>query len=541
MLKSIFVIGILSFSSLQLVGQDIGSQKLDLERNYQAQLPESTKRGVTPILPPIDTSTRLQDYSVPTQVAKVTYAPPQLKPLGLKSAPKEKLYNGHLKAGGGVPGALIGNLGYSYAGDAFQTSFWAEHHQASSQALENQSFQQTKVRLNGTVEINDGHALESKIGYGRNRVHFYGYDHELFQFEADRIRQQFQTIDVSTKLYNKERTDADLNYFISPAYYHLKDAYGNAENGLKLELGGDKWFAEKHVFRMLINTDFTTFQDVEKQHLNNIYLQPSFTFHTDFLKLKLGGNFVSNRDIFHIYPDAELSLRVAGDGIQLFALANGDLRKNTFRTMSTYNPFLEIRANNATLQNTDYRNYAAGLKGSASWINYSLQGGFAQANNLALYQTRFSQVDNQEITRFEVLYDTVKMIQFQGSLQLTPIKNLVVTGLLSQRFFTPTQQEKAWGIPGLEGTFTGEYRVLDGKAGIKASCFIADKISRLDAAGVAGADGVLVDFSVGGNYRLGKYFGVFLDINNLFNNQRERWHNYPIFGTNIMGGITARF
>lgn len=541
MRKSVFVIGILSFSTLQLVGQDIGGQKLDLERNYQAQLPESTKRGVTPILPPIDTSTRLQDYSVPPQVAKVTYAPPQLKPLGLKSAPKEKQYNGHLKAGGGVPSALLGNLGYAYVGDAFQASLWAEHHQASSQALENQSFQQTKVRLNGTVEINDGHALESKIGYGRNRVHFYGYDHELFQFEADRIRQQFQTIDVSTKLYNKERTDADLNYYISPAYYHLKDAYGNAENGLKLELGGDKWFAEKHVFRMLINTDFTTFQDVEKQHLNNIYLQPSFTFHTDLLKLKLGGNFVSNRDIFHIYPDAELSLRVAGDGIQLFALANGDLRKNTFRTMSTYNPFLEIRANNATLQNTDYRNYAAGLKGSASWINYSLQGGFAQANNLALYQTRFSQVDNQEITRFEVLYDTVKMIQFQGSLQLTPIKNLVVSGLLSQRFFTPTQQEKAWGIPGLEGTFTGEYRVLDGKAGIKASCFIADKISRLDIAGVAGADGVLVDFSVGGNYRLGKYFGVFLDINNLFNNQRERWHNYPIFGTNIMGGITARF
>lgn len=541
MRKSIFVIGILSLPSFQLAGQDINSQKLDLERNYQAQLPESTKRGVTPILPPIDTSTRLQDYSVPTQVAKVTYASPQLKPLGLKAAPKEKQYSGHLKAGGGVPSAILGNLGYSYVGDAFQASLWAEHHQASSQSLENQSFQQTKIRLNGTAEINEGHALESKIGYGRNRVHFYGYDHEQFQFEADRIRQQFQTLDVSTKLYNKERTDADLNYYISPAYYHLKDAYGNSENGLKLELGGDKWFAEKHVFRMLVNTDFTTFQDVEKQHLNNIYLQPSFTFHTDFLKLKVGGNFVSNRDIFHIYPDAELSLRVAGDGIQLFALANGDLRKNTFRTMSTYNPFLEMRSNNATLRNTDYRNYAAGIKGSASWINYSLQGGFAQANNLALYQTRFTRVDNQEVTRFEVLYDTVKMVQFQGSLQLTPIKNLVISGLLSQRFFTPTQQEKAWGIPGLEGTFTGEYRVLDGKAGIKASCFIADKISRLDATGLAGADGVLVDFSVGGNYRLGKYFGVFLDINNLFNNQRERWHNYPIFGTNIMGGITARF
>ena len=541
MRKSILIVFISSLATLHLSGQEIGGQKLELERNYRAQLPESTKRGVTPILPPIDTSARQQDYAVPPQVANVSYAPPQLKPLGLKSAPKEKVYNGHLKVGGGVPSAIVGNLGYSYTADAFQATLWAQHLQASSQALENQAFQRSQGRLSTIFGINDGHALETQIGYDRNRVHFYGYDHEQARFEAERIRQQFQTIDVSTRLYNKERTDADLNYFVRPAYYNLKDSYGNTENGLQLELGGDKWFAEKHVFRMVINTDFTTFQDIEKQHLNNIYLQPSFTFHTDVLKLKIGGNFVSNRDIFHLYPDAELSVSVAGDGIQLFALANGDLRKNTFRSLSTYNPFLEIRSGVSPLRNTDYRNYAAGVRGAASWISYSLQGGFAQANNLALFQTRFTEIDNQSLTRFEVVFDTVKMVQFQGSLKLTPIKNLVISGLLSQRFFTPTNQEKAWGIPGLEGTFSGEYRVLDGKAGVKASCFIADKISRLDAIGVAGADGVLVDFNVGGNFRLGKYVGVFLDINNLFNNQRERWHMYPIFGTNILAGITARF
>jgi hypothetical protein len=34
---------------------------------------------------------------------------------------------------------------------------------------------------------------------------------------------------------------------------------------------------------------------------------------------------------------------------------------------------------------------------------------------------------------------------------------------------------------------------------------------------------------------------VFLDINNLLNNRRERWYRYPTIGTNFMGGFVARF
>jgi hypothetical protein len=32
-----------------------------------------------------------------------------------------------------------------------------------------------------------------------------------------------------------------------------------------------------------------------------------------------------------------------------------------------------------------------------------------------------------------------------------------------------------------------------------------------------------------------------LDVNNLLNQKRQRWENYPTFGMNILGGISARF
>ena len=52
---------------------------------------------------------------------------------------------------------------------------------------------------------------------------------------------------------------------------------------------------------------------------------------------------------------------------------------------------------------------------------------------------------------------------------------------------------------------------------------------------------MLLDLNVGGSYQFAKNFGVFLDVNNMLNNKRERWYNYPMVGLNFLAGLTARF
>jgi hypothetical protein len=254
------------------------------------------------------------------------------------------------------------------------------------------------------------------------------------------------------------------------------------------------------------------------------------------MKLKIGGNFASNRDVFSIFPDAELNLRIWGDGIQLFAGALGDLRKNTYRSISKYNPFIQMRGSN--IDNTKYYNYYGGLKGNLGFIEYSAQGGYSTASNLALFQTLF---ETDEPTRFKVLYDSAKIVNLQGSIKIVPMKNLTVTGTLSQNIYNMAKESNAWGLPGLEGNFTGKYTLLENKVTVKTEVYIADKIERLAADGTSGKDGALVDVSLGGSYMVAKNFGVFLDINNILNNKRQRWHNYPNYGTNILVGVQAKF
>ncbi|MEZ4918422.1 MAG: TonB-dependent receptor [Saprospiraceae bacterium] len=527
------------FLSAALAGAqtELPDENVSIIKDFDARLLESNKIQVSPTLPDLDTTNKVLDYMVPPKQAVVSYDNPTLRPIGMRKGKKEEVYNGYLKAGAGVPTSFYGEAGYYLQpSDLFDAKLWLRHHSAKSKALENQQFFDNDVRLNTNIFVNENVVVAGNIGYSFDRIHYYGYDHDSLSFDAEGVRQDYKLFTMGARVFNGERNDADINYFVEPQLYLMKDFFSNKETGFDFRLGATKWFAEKHSFDMVIRTDLTSYNDTVKQPLNNIYLQPSFTFHADFLKVKVGGNFASNRDIFYVFPDAEINLRIFGDGFQVFAGASGDLRKNTFRSMSTYNPFLDIRA--SELANTQYRDYYAGLKGNLGWLEYSGRVTYGQARDMALYQAVFQ--DNG-ITRFKTMYDTLDIFNLKGTVKLIPFKDLVVSGTFSSTVFDPRNELKAWGVPNIEGNFGAVWSLLEGKAQLKGNVYLADQISFRGPDGLVDKTGTLVDLSVGGSYYFAKNIGVFLDVNNMLNNKRERWYDYPMFGMNILGGITARF
>ena len=49
------------------------------------------------------------------------------------------------------------------------------------------------------------------------------------------------------------------------------------------------------------------------------------------------------------------------------------------------------------------------------------------------------------------------------------------------------------------------------------------------------------DLSAGFEYAINKKFSAWLDVNNIFNNKYERWHNYQVYGLNVLGGVIYKF
>lgn len=548
--KSILFVALGLFAGAQTATaqKELEGDNVTVVKDFDARLLDANKVNVLPSLPPLDTTTKKQNYVVPPHPSNVVYDSPKLRPIGMKAGPKQEDYNGYVKLGGGVPNSLLGEAGYYFKSDEkFDGKIFLKHHRLSAdKAIENQKFANTEGLLNGNIYLPNNLAVEGKVGYIYDRVQFYGYDHDAFNFSSAATRQDFKIFDMGARLYNRTRTESDLNFSVAPKFYLLNDYYSNKETGFDLGLSATKWFAEKHALRVTIRPDFTSFTDTVNQKLNNIYLQPSFTLHTNILQFKIGGNFVNNRDEFSVFPDAELTLRVWGDGIQAFVGASGDLRKNTYRSISRYNPYIQIRQTD--LLNTRFDNYYGGVKGNLGFIEYNGQVGYSKASNLALYQTRFeTDIDGQVLTRFQVVYDTVKIFNIQGTAKIRPIKDLVLTATLSQNVYdlettdSSADEEAAWGLPEIEGNFGAVYTLLEGKAAVKANFYMADKIAYRDEIGLFGKGEALYDLSIGGSYYFTKNVGAFLDINNLLNNKRERWYRYPTVGVNFMAGITARF
>jgi hypothetical protein len=523
---------------------DLPSGQVDVIRNFEARLLESDPIKIRPELPALDTSVRRQTYNIASKTFEVEYQPPRIRPIAMRGEDVQQGYNGYARLGGGFPGAVLAEGGYNaIVEDQYNFGVNVRHHSANNtKNIENQRFGLTNLGANGTYYLEQGFGVSANLGYTIDNVHFYGYnevneerDPDL-SFESEDVKQSFTTFDVGARLFNSQRTQADFNYHAGFNAYFMQDEYAARENGFKLDIGATKWFNERNPLRINLLTDFTTFRDTAKQTLNNFFLQPSFTLHGEVFKAEIGANIASHEDEFSLFPDVELSANIIGSVLGAFVGAEGSLQKNTFRSLSDYNPFIVSRL---MVENTRYNHYYGGIRGNFQGVEYRAQLGFKQADDLALFL--INPATDTFIPRFDVLYDTVSIININGTLSFPLNDNLTVLGTVNYNLYDPKNQEKAWHLPALTINSGLRYGALEGKLLVKADLFLENGVPFRNENGEAENLNALFDISLGADYLFTDRIGAFVQINNLANNRRQRWQYYPMFGLNAMAGISARF
>lgn len=520
------------------------TETVDVIKNFDARLADAVRVQLKPELPALDTTTKRQAYNITAKTLRVEYLPPKIRPLSMKGDDVPKGYKGFARLGAGLPGAFYGEGSYHvFANKQFDMGINLLHHSANnSNKVENQRFSNNHAGLDATYFFEQGFAINGKLGYTRDVVHFYGYndlneelDTTRFSFEPEDIRQRFSIFDVSAKLFNGERTAADFNYNVGFDLYNLQDSYSARENGFDLRLEATKWFNEQNDLRVGLRTDFTSYRDTAKQSLNNFYLTPSFTIHGERFKVKLGAVVASHEDEFSFFPDIEAGANIVEGVVGIFVGAEGSLQKNTFRSLSTYNPFISSRIEVA---NTKYYHFYGGLKGEVSGVGYNAQVGYKSADDMALFLLNGQ---NDSIARFDVLYDTVNIVNIKVAVSAPLFKGFELLGSVSQNIYSPKNEEKAWHLPALTVNVGAKYRTDDNKLMVKGDFFLENGVPYLDSNGEAQNLNALFDISLGAEYYISKNFGLFMQLNNLANNKRQRWQRYPVYGLNALFGITARF
>lgn len=552
-LRIVFLFLISAAATTVWAQPDLPSEQVEVIKIFEAQLAESEKVPVLPELPTVDTTATKQTYDVPAKSMEVDYPAPRIKPITYKSDEEiADVYKAYFKLGGGVPKSVYGEGAYNTLvkmneKSALDIGLNLLHHQAdfSSGRVENQRFGYTEAQGKATYYDQRGFAVAGNLGYTYDRESYYGYSTNRFSnyenIDAEAVKQAFGIFDMGAKIFNSVQTAGDINYSAGFDLYAMGDEFAANEFGFDLKLKATKWIRSKHSVDVGLRTDFTNFKvSGNTQSLNNYALTPSFTYHGSAVKVKAGINLMSSNDEFLPFPDVEVVVNLTGNELAFYTGVNGDLQKNTFRSLTTYNPYIFTGLPDGTIRNTKYYHVFAGVKGNLKMFEYMVQAGYKPTNDLALYFFRHQQDLEHD---FDVVYDDVNIINFRASLKATIMKNLAVTGTFSQNIFdTSLSQIKPWHLPAMDANFMAVYTTTDNKLRGKVQLNIQNGVTANDISfGRELKLNALYDLSVGAEYWFVKKFGAFLEVNNILNNKRERWIYYPTYGINFLAGVTARF
>ncbi|MCT4699053.1 TonB-dependent receptor [Tenacibaculum haliotis] len=291
---------------------------------------------------------------------------------------------------------------------------------------------------------------------------------------------------------------------------------------------------------------------------------PTYNFRVRDLAIKIGAKAYFSLDIqnknnnFFICPDIEVSYPIVKDFANVFVGVSGDLKTNTYKSLSDKNPYISPTQN--ILQTNKKYNAFAGIKGRLdSQFSYNFKASYAEIENnpfFALNQSKSDGNNNAGTDAFSFFgydygnsfnteYDDIKLVSFFGEVAFDGIKNLSV-GLNGQfNKFTLTNELEPWNTPKIKGELFGTYKTNKWFAGANFF-FVGQRKGKLydtlplETFSTIDLDDYF-DINFNGGYHFNDSFSVFLNLNNVLNNSYQRFNNFNVQGFQAMGGLTWKF
>jgi len=386
--------------------------------------------------------------------------------------------------------------------------------------------------------------IGGNVAYQRNRYNYYGYDHIANPLaEEDTLKQILNQFTIGLNIGNKNKSDK-FNYTTGLNYYNFF-TYRNAnESEVLWNINSDYKLDDTKKILLDAAVSYSNRADSSVVSRALVSFKPSILYTgIDNLTVVAGVNIAYANDTIkdysklHLYPKLQAAYKLIENKVIVFAGLEGDMQKNTLRTLSMENPYLgsdvALFHTNKTLDL--YGGIKGGLKGG---VTYSLK--MSAANYKYLY---FFNNDFTDTSRFTVLYDdgNSSVMNIGGELGYEVADNLRF-GLSANYYkYNLSKVQKAWHRPDFCSSIFATYN-LNKKlyfnvdfyylGGLRGKNFVSGQ--ELNLKGIA-------DLNLKADYLLSKSFSLFIEANNIMSQKYQRYLYYNSKGFNILGGFTYSF
>lgn len=508
---------------------------IEVIQSYKPQVKQAPKPEYIPLLPPADTSHPTFSYDVPQQTLYYTYSSMPLRPLALGKEVVKLPFQNYVKLGGGNLSTLYIDAGIGgIHGKGFESNIHL-HHISQKGDIKHQQSSLSGLEAEGLVH---GKSMDWQISLegARNQYNYYGYDHGLYNYQDDSVRQAYTLIRAGIGLKNGANSKSKLIYNPRVKAGMYSAAFSTSETSANVSLPFEYHFDKTVQALLTASADYAHLETKDTGRDNSLAaVTPGIRVRLgEFTGTALVGFAFGTNSAKYILPDIALSYRIPGSQTTIIAGMQYSVQQNTYEQLTTENPYI---TNSYSILQTRRNEYYAGMQARVG-AHFTFSGRVSYWNFSGLPTYLNDSGDNKQ---FNVVYDTVDALSFQAAVRYKQ-GNKWSAGVSGQMYnFSNGKQLHVWHEPALR--IKGDF-----SAKLFSKLFVGVYLSVLD--GIYARDAVthnpilldpVLDLGANAEYQIVPRLSAFVQLNNIFNNNYQRWYRYEVYGINIYGGLRLKF
>jgi len=515
---------------------------IDITSSYKPVLRNAVKINFSASHLVADTSKPKMNYQVPAQNLFYAYQPIPLKPLALQQDTNLNLgLRNYLKLGFGNFSTPYVSAGFSFGdGKKSLLNLYADYI-SSKGKIKYQDYTQLNLKATGSYFTAKNEAYGS-VNLSQHDTYLYGYDHALYNYSKSSIRNQYMDVNLKAGIRNTVVGDFGIKYNPTVEVDVFSNKDKASESSLILNAPVEKNFGEDFTLKVAARADITSY--TTKNYIpnnfkinNNVFqVVPSLAYAGERFNLNAGitptwdnGNFVW---LPNVYAEAHVKEKV----FLIQAGWVGTYTKNTLHNLTDINPYLLTLTSQT---NSKQIEYYGGIKATiGKHFNFSAKAGWISYTNFPLF-INDTATDGKG---FKTVYEAkANNLRIHGDLSfISQDKFTLTTGLTLNGYTGFNNNNKAWNTVPLELTSSLRWWAFK-QVLLKADLYAFGGGNYIDKGNISRAFSGGTDLSAGAEFKVNKTFSAWFDVNNILNNKYARWHNYEVYGLNVLGGVRVTF
>jgi hypothetical protein len=557
----------------------VKTEIVEVVTKYNPKIADAAKIKKNPTIELLDKSKKKKlNYTIFSAPVASTFIPKTGVIKGIDVGVKERIYNNYVAAG-------IGNYASNYL-EAYihnNTRFESEFglytkYDGSLENIENTLLDSDFSNFLGSIFYKkEERYFDWKVSLNteRNQYNWYGLPKLNFTENALNSIKENQTYNYFNVLGEIDFVDAYIEKStLSISYF--SDIFNSHE--VLLNFNTDLDIPVNFIYNRLNNLAIKTgleflngqfASDYANQNtldfsIFTVKINPEYKTTIRGFSLKLGAKIFGSFDMEHrvnnflIYPDIHVQKPLFKNYLNIYGGITGNLKTNTYKGFTEINP--HISPTIFMTQTSEKYNVFLGLNGVLSNdLSFNISASIKDEDDKPLFLRNNSKSDGINNTSngiplkgyeygnsFNIVYDGVKTTSVLAELAYDLTNRIAFSTNIQFDNFELKNQSEAWNLPTLQTSFTGKYK--NPKWYANTNVFYVNERKDLLYSNVfpSSTNGLetlasFVDVNLNGGYHFNDEFSVFLKLNNMLNNNYQRFANFNVQGFQALAGITYKF